>query len=77
MYAIRSYYVIVLTSNGFTQPKIYDYLVSQKVGKLRKACIIITAVLPEKEKAPWVINAQNDLLNKGFEEVSLYSYNFV
>jgi len=66
--------MIVLTSNGFTQPKIYDYLVSQKVGKLRNACIIITAVLPEKEKAPWVINTQNDLLNKGFEKVSLYDF---
>lgn len=66
--------MIVLTSNGLAQPRIYNLILEQANLKPRKACVVVTAVVPEKESAPWVISACKDLLEKGIEQVEIFDF---
>ena len=66
--------MLVLTSNGLSNDKIYNMILAHANIEINRIAIITTAVVNLKEEAPWVIAVYDDFINKGYSNISYFDF---
>ena len=61
--------MVFLTSTGFRNPKVFQLIKQNRKKSINTACIIITGILPEKEKHPLAQKEKKYLLDQSIDEV--------